>query len=54
MSVDEVMNITRKHKFSGLPVVEDMKVVGIVTNRDLRFETNLKQPVKNVMTQEKG
>ena len=50
MSVDEVMNITRKHKFSGLPVVEDMKVVGIVTNRDLRFETNLKQPVKNVMT----
>jgi IMP dehydrogenase len=50
MSVDEVMSITRKHKFSGLPVVEDMKVVGIVTNRDLRFETNLKQPVKNVMT----
>ena len=50
MSVDEVMNITRKHKFSGLPVIEDMKVVGIVTNRDLRFETNLKQPVKNVMT----
>ena len=50
MSVDEVINITRKHKFSGLPVVEDTKVVGIVTNRDLRFETNLKQPVKNVMT----
>lgn len=50
MSVDEVMSITRKHKFSGLPVIENMKVVGIVTNRDLRFETNLKQPVKNVMT----
>ena len=50
MSVDEVISITRKHKFSGLPVIEDMKVVGIVTNRDLRFETNLKQPVKNVMT----
>jgi len=50
MSVDEVMSITRKHKFSGLPVIEDMKVVGIVTNRDLRFETNLKQPIKNVMT----
>ena len=50
MSVDEVMNITRKHKFSGLPVIEDTKIVGIVTNRDLRFETNLKQPVKNVMT----
>ena len=50
MSVDEVMSITRKHKFSGLPVIEDMKVVGIVTNRDLRFETNLTQPIKNVMT----
>jgi len=50
MSVDEVMSITRKHKFSGLPVIENMKVVGIVTNRDLRFETNLKQPIKNVMT----
>ena len=50
MSVDEVMSITRKHKFSGLPVIENMKIVGIVTNRDLRFETNLKQPVKNVMT----
>ena len=50
MSVDEVMSITRKHKFSGLPVIQDMKVVGIVTNRDLRFETNLKQPIKNVMT----
>jgi IMP dehydrogenase len=50
MSVDEVMSITRKHKFSGLPVIEDMKIVGIVTNRDLRFETNLKQPIKNVMT----
>jgi IMP dehydrogenase len=50
MSVDEVMSITRKHKFSGLPVIENMKVVGIVTNRDLRFETNLKQPIMNVMT----
>ncbi len=50
MSVDEVMSITRKQKFSGLPVIENMKVVGIVTNRDLRFETNLKQPIMNVMT----
>ncbi len=50
MSVDEVMSITRKHKFAGLPVIENMKVVGIVTNRDLRFETNLKQPIMNVMT----
>ena len=50
MSVDEVISITRKHKFSGLPVIDNMKVVGIVTNRDLRFETNLKQPIMNVMT----
>ena len=50
MSVDEVISITRKHKFSGLPVIDGAKVVGIVTNRDLRFETNLKQPIKNVMT----
>ena len=50
MSVDEVMQITRKNKISGLPVVKKDKIVGIVTNRDLRFETNLTQPIKNVMT----
>tara|TARA_B100000035_G_scaffold301329_1_gene297817 strand:+ start:7865 stop:9325 length:1461 start_codon:yes stop_codon:yes gene_type:complete len=50
MSVDEVINLTKKHKISGLPVIEGNKVVGIVTNRDLRFEENLNQPVKNVMT----
>ena len=50
MSVREVMALTRLHKFSGLPVVEGKRVVGIVTNRDLRFETNLDQPVKNIMT----
>ncbi len=50
MSVNEVIAITKKHKISGLPVLENNKVVGIVTNRDLRFEENLSQPVKNVMT----
>ncbi|MDD5248322.1 MAG: IMP dehydrogenase [Rhodocyclaceae bacterium] len=50
MSVREVMNLTRAHKFSGLPVIEHGLVVGIVTNRDLRFETNLDQPVRNIMT----
>jgi IMP dehydrogenase len=50
MTVREVLNLTRKHKISGLPVLEGIKVVGIVTNRDLRFETNLDQPVRNVMT----
>ncbi|HEX8987785.1 MAG TPA: IMP dehydrogenase [Rhodocyclaceae bacterium] len=50
MSVREVMNLTRAHKFSGLPVVENGLVVGIVTNRDLRFETRLDQPVRDIMT----
>jgi len=50
MAVREVMALQRAHRFSGLPVVEGRKVVGIVTNRDLRFETNLDQPVSAIMT----
>lgn len=50
MSVRDVMALTRQHKFSGLPVIEGKRVVGIVTNRDLRFETNLDQPVSQIMT----
>lgn len=50
MSVREVLTLIRTHKISGLPVVEGRRVVGIVTNRDLRFETNLDQPVRNIMT----
>jgi IMP dehydrogenase len=50
MLVREAMNLQRQHGFSGLPVVENGRVVGIVTNRDLRFETNLDQPIKNIMT----
>lgn len=50
MTVKEVMQITQKYKISGLPVLLNEKIVGIVTNRDLRFEENLDQPVKNVMT----
>jgi IMP dehydrogenase len=50
MSVRQVMGITRQHRISGLPVLDGGRVVGIVTNRDLRFETNLDQPVKNIMT----
>jgi IMP dehydrogenase len=51
MTVREVLDLTSRHKISGLPVVSaGGKVVGIVTNRDLRFETNLHQPVKNIMT----
>jgi IMP dehydrogenase len=50
MSVREVLALTQLHKISGLPVLEGRKVVGIVTNRDLRFETNLDQPVTSIMT----
>src|SRR5258706_15739847 len=50
MSVREVLALTRLHRISGLPVVDGRRVVGIVTNRDLRFETNLDQPVSNIMT----
>src|SRR5258707_13526031 len=50
MSVREVLALTRQHRISGLPVVNSKKVVGIVTNRDLRVETSLDQPVANIMT----
>src|SRR5687767_343000 len=49
-SVREVIALQRSHKISGFPVVTNGKVVGIVTNRDLRFETKLDQPVKAIMT----
>lgn len=50
MPVREVLQLTRQHRISGLPVVENGKVVGIVTNRDLRFEPRLDQPVAAIMT----
>ncbi|MBI2295258.1 MAG: IMP dehydrogenase [Betaproteobacteria bacterium] len=51
MKVRDVLNLTQQHKISGLPVINPGgRVVGIVTNRDLRFETKLEQPVKNIMT----
>ncbi len=50
MTVRDVLHLTRQHRISGLPVVENGLVVGIVTNRDLRFESNLDQPIKNIMT----
>jgi IMP dehydrogenase len=50
MLVRDVLALTRQHKISGLPVLNGGRVVGIVTNRDLRFEHNLEQPIKNIMT----
>src|ERR671931_1248927 len=53
MTVREVMALQAQHKISGFPVVKQGKVVGIVTNRDLRSETQLDQPVKAIMTPQK-
>ena len=53
MPVREVIALQRERKISGFPVVKNGKVVGIVTNRDLRFETQLDQPVKAIMTPQK-
>ena len=50
MSVRALMNLSAERKISGLPVVKAGKVVGIVTNRDRRFETNLDQPISKIMT----
>jgi len=50
MKVLDVIQLTQRHHISGLPVVERGKVVGIVTNRDLRFETRLDEPVSQIMT----
>ena len=50
MSVRQVLALTQQYRISGLPVVDGRRVVGIVTNRDLRFETELDQPVSNIMT----
>ena len=50
MKVLDVIKLTQQHRISGLPVVRGEQVVGIVTNRDLRFETRLDEPVRNIMT----
>jgi IMP dehydrogenase len=50
MKVRDVMLLTSQRRISGLPVVEGRKVVGIVTNRDLRFETRFDAPVREIMT----
>lgn len=50
VSVGEVLALTRAHGISGVPVVDNNQVVGIVTSRDLRFETRFDAPVGEVMT----
>ncbi len=52
ISVREALEIMTKYRVSGLPVTRGPKLVGILTNRDLRFEKNLNQPVTAVMTKD--
>ncbi|MDC1174552.1 IMP dehydrogenase, partial [Bacteriovoracaceae bacterium] len=52
MSLADVVELTKQKKITGVPVVEGKKLVGILTSRDLAFETNLNQKVKDVMTGE--
>lgn len=49
-SIGEVMELTRKNRISGVPVVDGTELVGIVTARDLRFETRMQAPVSEIMT----
>jgi len=49
-TIREVLDITRANNISGVPVVEDDELVGIVTSRDMRFEKKLDDPVRNIMT----
>jgi len=49
-SIQEVLELTRSRRISGVPVVQGEELVGIVTGRDLRFETGYKNPVSNIMT----
>ncbi len=48
--VSDALELMHKYKISGVPIVKNGKLVGILTNRDLRFETDFAQPIENVMT----
>ncbi len=50
--VREAVALMERYKISGVPITRQGKLVGILTNRDLRFETNYDQPIENVMTKE--
>lgn len=52
-TVEEAMAIMAKFRISGIPIIDEKKkLIGILTNRDLRFEPNIKQPIKDIMTKE--
>lgn len=51
--VTDALALMQKYKISGVPITKNGKLVGILTNRDLRFETDFEQPIDNVMTKER-
>src|SRR5690242_18615346 len=50
--ISEALEVMRKYKISGVPITKNKKLVGILTNRDLRFETRTDIPISKVMTKE--
>ncbi len=48
--ISDALQIMEHYRISGVPITEGPKLVGILTNRDLRFETDFSQPIKNIMT----
>ena len=54
VSISEVLAITQANNISGVPVVEKQQLLGIVTSRDVRFETRLEAPVTTIMTPKPG
>jgi len=53
MSLDDALKIMKRYKISGVPVIDNKKIVGILTNRDIRFETDLTLKVKERMTSDR-
>jgi IMP dehydrogenase len=51
-TIRDAVHLMQQYHISGIPIVQGEKLVGILTNRDIRFETNLDQPIHKVMTQE--
>jgi len=51
--IHEALAVMKQYRISGVPVTRNGQLVGIMTNRDLRFETNLDQPISHVMTKDK-
>ncbi|EES92112.1 inosine-5'-monophosphate dehydrogenase [Clostridium botulinum D str. 1873] len=51
-TVQDALDLMAKYRISGVPITTDGKLVGIITNRDIAFETNYQQAIKNIMTSE--